>query len=115
MQTGYCLGAINSGGYIFAQAPGEYNDQRMVHRETIFPWPGQEIHPSLADAKEVLIPLTEKGSPGLILEVRNGAGVQAIWCASEHLPEVKKRLKTWSGCYGAWPVKLLGKETSAAI
>lgn len=40
----------------------------------------------------------------LVLALTDEGGVSSIACPAEIMPEVKQRLKIWSGCYGSWPL-----------
>lgn len=89
-----------------------------VHRETIFPFNHQALYNTLREAKETL-PEGDSSDISLILEVELGQGVQCIWLYPEREEEIRRRLKTFAGCYGAWPIRRLNaapqKGLAAAV
>ena len=98
----YFLAEIDDGGFIHAEFP-----HRTVHRESQFPWMGMTTFESLDKAKEEFQPKSVRGCPSLIVKFNAGGSVGELWVAPENEAIVKKRLRVWSGCYGAWPVRRL--------
>jgi hypothetical protein len=90
---------INEGGYIYVE---DTISRSMVHRETRNLHYDTQAVPTLDEAKRGLV-----DENNMILELTPSGGGAAVWVKSEDAPEVRRRLQTWSGCYGAWPVKEL--------
>lgn len=99
----YVLAEIDGGGFIYTlpQAGG----REMVHKESIFPLRHEVLYEQLRFAEADLPEESPYGNPTFILRVEEGDGADMIWCHSAVEELIRKRLRTWSGCYGAWPVR----------
>lgn len=100
----YVLGTIDRGGFI------KLLDRRtMVHRETLsLHTSGESCYATLDAAKANYLqvkpyPAEEK----LIIKLRKDGGVDSLWVVDKDRQEVQARLRIWSGCYGAWPLRKL--------
>ena len=94
----YVIAEIEPAGYIRIDA--EFSLDRTVHRETRNIDALTEYFDRLEDAKEQWSPEGDKS----ILALNREGGVESIWMAKSQVPELGKRLKTFSGCYGRWPI-----------
>lgn len=103
----YCTAKIDKGGYIIVPDAigGRESFGSVVHRESNLPFRHQaEVYETLQEAKEIV---PEDSNPPLILEFNPGEGVSSVWCYAADDAIVRERLRIWSGCYGAWPVRRL--------
>jgi len=97
----YMLATIDRGGFIkriFAERVGE-----VVHRESRYTHTVGRTFLGFDSAKAA------RRDDQLILRVGEDGGVCELWAVPGHIDEVRERLKIWSGCYGAWPVKQLNE------
>lgn len=100
----YVLATIDRGGFI------KLLDRRtMVHRETLsLHTSGESCYATMEAAKANYLQVKPFDTlEKLLLKLRKDGGVESIWTTEEHMESVKKLLRIWSGCYGAWPVKKL--------
>lgn len=106
----YFLADIDTGGFITGLSP-----RRMVHRESIFPWEKQEIFGSLNGAKKALAETPEGNHPRLIVQFPTvGSGAERMWCYGDVEELVKQRLRIWKGCYGAWELRKVKRDTTVS-
>ena len=99
----YVLATINKGGFIKL-----LDRHTVVHRETLsIHTSGESCFSRIDGAKSNLANVNIKGDQELkiALALRKDGGVESIWVFPDSETELKQRLRIWSGCYGAWPVK----------
>jgi len=107
----YVLAEIDEGGFIYTIPQQGWRD--MVHKESNFPLRHEVLYEQLRFAEEDLPEESPYGNPTLILRVEEGGGANMIWCHAEVEDTIRKRLKTWAGCYGAWPVRRISGRVAA--
>lgn len=99
----YVLAEIDNGGFIYTMP--QVGGRTMVHKESVFPLDYGVMYDQLRFAEADLPEESPYGNPTFILRVEEGAGANMIWCHEAVEELIRKRLRTWAGCYGAWPVR----------
>ena len=104
MPRSYILAKIDRGGYIRCK---DYS-WKVVHKETINLDRDDSLRcfARLEMAKEAL---GEPETDEFILGLDDDGTAESIYCRETQEPTIKDRLKIWSGCYGAWPVRRLSE------
>jgi hypothetical protein len=93
---------VNEGGYIYHSG---VLFTGMVHRET------RNLHEvttccrALADAKSLMGGRNDE----VLLELTSDGGGRAVWCKRDQVELIQARLSKWKGCYGTWPILILGE------
>ena len=102
----YLLAEIDKGGYIWANAAA---GQFMVHKDTRWMFQRATCFDTFSAAKRMraLEEIRNDWCLPLILRLDEYGGADEIWVNKQDHADAVERLKTWAGCYGAWPVRVL--------
>lgn len=104
----YLAVSINGGGFIHVNhAP---TCTMMVHRETRGLQYEVPVSAGQGDLRWKCRTIPPNKCAVGIAELTPEGGVAALWVPEKQEAEWRKRLKTWNGCYGSWPVHTWKEE-----